>query len=499
MKTNYRLKLLLSIFLAMATLTSCFTALAATKAYTDVPNKAWFAEAVSYVTENGLFDGTSDSSFNPEMKMTVGMYITVLARAAGIDTKPSDGQKWFDVGMAWAEEHHISAGTNGTAADPATDISRQTAAVLMHAYFADKKIALRPSSSAVAPFSDTADIADWAKTAIEELRVAAVMQGSNGTFNPNNTITRAEAATMLMRMDMIAKGVDPDKKPPVELRDDNVADWFKTTQANYEVDLQSKRFRFEDVFTPDVIAKFDGVLTAENWRTIGDDYIYVKDISDSTVLQKYENGIFFPQKRGVATVTWGAHLNGRDYLTTATVTVTGIDLDEEYTAGITANREWAKQVVADLCKPGMTEREKLVAIANYMCEYMVYSDGNTKADWIIEGDETASGIPMSKRHGGCNNYAERLRAFCYEAGIECHLVGTDAHVWNYVRCNGVWYHVDVSSADMFGGDFQDSDISENSRADNWEIQFGSDIAGQFGEFGYPVAPSWYEITSDFTR
>lgn len=51
--------------------------------YTDVDADAWYADAVSYVTENGLMGGTSSTAFSPEDAMTRSMLATVLYRAGG--------------------------------------------------------------------------------------------------------------------------------------------------------------------------------------------------------------------------------------------------------------------------------------------------------------------------------------------------------------------------------------------------------------------------------
>lgn len=46
--------------------------------FTDVPAKSWYAEAVQYVYENGIFSGTGPTTFTPDGTMTRGMFVTVL-------------------------------------------------------------------------------------------------------------------------------------------------------------------------------------------------------------------------------------------------------------------------------------------------------------------------------------------------------------------------------------------------------------------------------------
>lgn len=472
------------------------------KEFADVPTTAWYASTIRYVSENGLFDGTSATTFTPEATMTVGMFLTVLARVSGADMTVTQGQAWYDPAVKWAEENHITDGANGTTDTPTAEINRQTAAVLMRAYFAYKDVNLKVSLNAAAAFTDEASIADWAVKSVNELRFAAVLKGTNGAFNPTGTLTRAEAAAMLMRMDMISKGKDPDEKPPVEIRDDNAAEWFKTKATNFDIEIQNEDFKFEDVFAPEVLAKFDGTLNSWNRDELtGKNYIYVNKITDNDVVMKREDGVFAPQSHGTTEVRWGCNFNGKAYYTTATITIVGLTGLEEAEQGRIKNRAWAQQVVADLCKPGMTDAQKVAAIGNFMCDYMSYgTDG--KADWWVTGAETVPGIPMSKPLAGCQGYAARFTAFCYEAGIQCHIIGGSNHVWNYVKCDGVWYNVDISGWDMFHTEpMTETNWSNNgSNPEGVYYMMEMDPTGVFTKEsvplyyvdGYPEFESWYE-------
>ena len=57
---------------------SVLPASAAETSYTDVPADSWYGEAVNYAVENGLFTGTSDTTFDPNGTMTRGMFVTAL-------------------------------------------------------------------------------------------------------------------------------------------------------------------------------------------------------------------------------------------------------------------------------------------------------------------------------------------------------------------------------------------------------------------------------------
>ena len=52
-------------------------------AFSDVPDGAWYAEAVRYCVKNGLMDGTSSDLFSPGGPTTRGVLVTALYRQAG--------------------------------------------------------------------------------------------------------------------------------------------------------------------------------------------------------------------------------------------------------------------------------------------------------------------------------------------------------------------------------------------------------------------------------
>ena len=56
-----------------------------TNPFTDVKEGDWFYDAVQYARINGLFNGTTETTFDPNGTMTRGMFVTVLGRMAGVD------------------------------------------------------------------------------------------------------------------------------------------------------------------------------------------------------------------------------------------------------------------------------------------------------------------------------------------------------------------------------------------------------------------------------
>ena len=86
-------KMTAAILTAGLTLASLsLTASAATVSdFTDVKPGSWYYNAVQYAVDNGLFSGTSGTTFSPEQGMTRGMFVTVLGRKNGVDASEYSG------------------------------------------------------------------------------------------------------------------------------------------------------------------------------------------------------------------------------------------------------------------------------------------------------------------------------------------------------------------------------------------------------------------------
>lgn len=84
---------------------------------------------------------------------------------------------------------------DSTTMDPNALVTRQELAYMLYQYSG----APEEPSSALTDFSDSASVSDWAQDAMEYCVGLGVLQGSEGKLNPQNSVTRAEAATMLVR------------------------------------------------------------------------------------------------------------------------------------------------------------------------------------------------------------------------------------------------------------------------------------------------------------
>ena len=157
------------------------------KTFVDVAKSDWFADAVAYVTEKGLMNGTGSDTFSPNASTTRGMLMTVLARYAGTDTTGST--PWYQKGMNWAKANGVSDGTN-----PEVNITREQLVTMLYRYAGSPA-----TNGSLDNFSDAASVSSYAVNVMQWAVANGIVNGSNGKLNPKNNATRAEVAAILMR------------------------------------------------------------------------------------------------------------------------------------------------------------------------------------------------------------------------------------------------------------------------------------------------------------
>ena len=155
--------------------------------YSDVKPADWYAEAVAFVSENGLMDGVGGGRFNPDGAVTRAMVWTVLARMAGEDT--NGGATWYSKAQEWAMRTGVSDGTNPTAS-----ITREQLAAMLYRYEGSPAV-----SGDLSAYPDANEVSDWAVDAMVWATEEGVINGIGGKLSPKTGATRAQLATMLMR------------------------------------------------------------------------------------------------------------------------------------------------------------------------------------------------------------------------------------------------------------------------------------------------------------
>lgn len=153
--------------------------------YTDIKG-SWAYEAISYVLDEGLFEGTSSTIFSPDQEISKADFTTSLSKLAGDEAITE-------------EDNHASSSATTEVSDPLT---RGEMAVLLSAYAESIGFDITGlASTASSSFSDSAEMDSATKAAVNAVTSLGLMSGkSDGSFQPDTTTTRAEAASVIYRL-----------------------------------------------------------------------------------------------------------------------------------------------------------------------------------------------------------------------------------------------------------------------------------------------------------
>ncbi len=160
--------------------------------FVDISKNNWYFDAVQYVLENGLMNGTSANEFSPNADTTRGMIVTILARLDGVDT--SGSSPWYAAGRTWAMNNGISDGTNMEG-----KITREQLAAMLYRYAKLKGYDVSASAD-ISAYTDASSVSSWATDAMRWAVGAGLINGRTATtLAPQGNATRAEVAAILMR------------------------------------------------------------------------------------------------------------------------------------------------------------------------------------------------------------------------------------------------------------------------------------------------------------
>lgn len=179
--------------------------------FNDVPENAWFRDAVKYVYRNEFMNGTSATTFNPAGSMTRGMLVTVLYRIDGAATVTDAERACFDDiagayytdAVAWAYSNGIVNGVSATKFDPNRIVTRQEAVTIFYRYCVGYNMVGAESGLELNGFADSGKVADFASDAFTWAVATGLVEGSiqgDGYYlNPTGSLNRAQAAVLLER------------------------------------------------------------------------------------------------------------------------------------------------------------------------------------------------------------------------------------------------------------------------------------------------------------
>ena len=172
--------------------------------FSDVNPGDWFYDNVMDAAENGYISGMGDGTFNPTGATTRAQFASMIANAMGYEANPDAKSAFPDVAddfwgkaaINFCVENGILSGYDDGTFQPNKAITRQEAAAILNKAF---ELSVKYGVSTDL-FPDNSSIAAWASDHVYAAKASGLMKGyeEDGTFRPNNQITRAEAASILM-------------------------------------------------------------------------------------------------------------------------------------------------------------------------------------------------------------------------------------------------------------------------------------------------------------
>ena len=157
--------------------------------FADVQESDWFYDAVCYVTDNGLMNGTG-SGFAPQQTTSRAMLWAVLSRVDG-----QNANDWYAAAQLWAIQHDISDGTV-----PEAPITREQLAAMLYRYAQRKGLVRAASYADLSGFADAASVSAYADEAMQWAVANGILTGMGGKLCPQGNATRAQVAQILYRL-----------------------------------------------------------------------------------------------------------------------------------------------------------------------------------------------------------------------------------------------------------------------------------------------------------
>ena len=176
--------------------------------FTDVVAGTWYYGAAAYAYNNGLFAGMTPTTFAPNATMTRAMLVSVLWRLAGAPAPKApntfvdvpDGA-WYTDAVTWAAENGVVSGIGGSRFDPSGFVTREQTAESLYNYAHSKGYDVSARADLTA-FPDAGSVSGWAEEALSWANAAGLINGTvrdgQTILDPQGSASRAQVAMILM-------------------------------------------------------------------------------------------------------------------------------------------------------------------------------------------------------------------------------------------------------------------------------------------------------------
>ncbi|MEL7647477.1 MAG: S-layer homology domain-containing protein [Sedimentibacter sp.] len=406
--------------------------------FTDISTDDWFWGDVESASKAGLLKGKTYSTFDPYGRITLAEAAALVSRIHSIYNGSNEtfehnsDEPWYRV----YEEYAVSNGLmkQGEFPDLEKNATRAELAYLFFNALGDEGL---PQINSVANIPDV-DGSEEYKKEILALYNAGIVMGNDayGTFNPDESITRAEVSAIVSRAAFENKRLTRillDEKSRVNIYSTEGSTVTSFSAAGrYLASEMMKGNKNIDMKELDIFG--DGLSRTE----------IVDALKDYILSANTQNPLIF----GIESFVYRS-----DGMLSVNYTY-----DTNYQMALQdAVKEKVSEIIKEIIKPGMTYIEREIAINNYLCDNVEYDNDAAqqllKYGYVEEEHRDSFNAygALIKGIAVCEGYAEAFKLLCDQAQITSIVVTGKlddiGHAWNRVYISGKWYDVDVTNND----------------------------------------------------
>lgn len=168
-----------------------------TRTFNDVPSDAWYADAVAFMSQNGLVSGYGGGKFGPNDNVTIAQFAQILARAQALETGAGENNWWAEKALGnCLEKGWLTDRGPVNRENYDTTIRRQEAIAAMQR--ASQRTAIEGNNYTLEDIPDHENICEKYRKDVVAAYNSGITAGvdSKGTMLPLNTLTRAEACQL---------------------------------------------------------------------------------------------------------------------------------------------------------------------------------------------------------------------------------------------------------------------------------------------------------------
>ena len=426
-----------SLVLSASMLASLLPVSALAAGFTDVPQGAYYKDAVDWAVENNITSGVSATAFSPDETCTRAQAVTFLWRANRQPNATGSNSfadvadnTYYNEAVQWAATNDITSGTSPDTFEPDAPVTRAQVVTFLY------RDAGSPIASGSASFADVPSDSYY-RDAVRWAVAQGITAGTSANaFSPDESCTRAQIITFLYRA-----SDDAPEQPVEDLPEKPVLPEEPVSPKQELTEEESQQQLGEPDTEGAAAAIINGLCSMEKRINLGAYNISTSDAMDLTA----EVADFRGDNPYYIFSIWATHDDDDN-----TILVLGYQYTPEEAAE--KRRQDAEEqavvdaAIASCVTDGMSDYEIAKALHDYLAlnnEYdMRYYSGNVPAI-----SYTAYGA-LVNRTSVCAGYALAYERLMDQVGIPCEYVTgmttNGYHAWNIIQIDGEWYHVDVT-------------------------------------------------------